>query len=136
MRPRTKIAIAFSIPLAAGLAAGIAACSSHDDCDTDCQLQNKVQTVVVIYAENRSFDNMFGLFPGANGIPGLNASAQGSIAPQVDRDGSALAKLPQTWNGVTLAGQTPVITQAMSDNLPNKPFNIETQYSVPKTIIT
>ena len=25
--------------------------------------------IVVIYAENRSFDNLYGLFPGANGIP-------------------------------------------------------------------
>jgi acid phosphatase len=136
MRPRSDIAIGFSILLASGVAAGVSSCSSHHDCGTDCQLQNKVQTVVVIYAENRSFDNMFGLFPGANGIPGLNSSATGTISPQVDRDGSPLAKLPQTWNGVTLAGQTPVITQAMSDNLPNKPFNIEAQYSLPKTIIT
>ncbi|HEX4331021.1 MAG TPA: acid phosphatase [Usitatibacter sp.] len=135
MRPR-QIAIAISIVLAGGLAAGIAACTSHDSCDTDCQLQDKVQTVVVIYAENRSFDNMFGLFPGANGIPGVNASASGSIASQVDRDGTPLAKLPQTWGGVTLAGQAPVVTQAMSDNLANKPFRIDTQYNLPQSIIT
>jgi phospholipase C len=29
-----------------------------------------IDTVVVIYAENRAFDNLYGLFPGANGIPG------------------------------------------------------------------
>ena len=28
----------------------------------------KIETIVVIYAENRSFDNLYGLFPGANGI--------------------------------------------------------------------
>ncbi|HSS26649.1 MAG TPA: acid phosphatase [Usitatibacter sp.] len=135
MRPR-HIATAVSIVLAGGIAAGIAACTSHDSCDTDCQLKEKVQTVVVIYAENRSFDNMFGLFPGANGIPGVNASASGSLAAQVDRDGTALAKLPQTWNGVTLAGQAPVITQAMSDNLANKPFRIDTQYGIGQSVIT
>ena len=27
-----------------------------------------IKTVVVIYAENRSFDHLYGLFPGANGI--------------------------------------------------------------------
>ena len=27
-----------------------------------------IEHVVVIYAENRSFDHLFGLFPGANGI--------------------------------------------------------------------
>lgn len=30
----------------------------------------KIHTLVVIYAENRSFDNLYGLFPGADGIPG------------------------------------------------------------------
>jgi acid phosphatase len=134
--PSRKLAVTLSVVLAGGIAAIIAACSSSNTCSDDCQLQNKLQTVVVIYAENRSFDNMFGLFPGANGIPGLNASATGTISPQVDRNGTTLAKLPQTWGGVTLAGQTPVVTQAMSDGLANKPFSIETQYSLPKTIIT
>ena len=34
---------------------------------------SNVQTIVVIYAENRSFDHLYGFFPGANGI--ANASA-------------------------------------------------------------
>ena len=29
---------------------------------------SKIDHIVVIYAENRSFDNLYGLFPGANGI--------------------------------------------------------------------
>ena len=37
-----------------------------------------------------------------------------------------LAKLPQTWGGVTLAGNPTVVTQAQSDNLPNAPFPMET----------
>ena len=45
-----------------------------------------MSNIVVIYAENRSFDNLYGLFPGANGIPGLNPTATGTIAPQIDRD--------------------------------------------------
>src|SRR5437763_15462373 len=28
----------------------------------------KIKTIVVIYGENRSFDHMYGFFPGANGI--------------------------------------------------------------------
>ncbi|VEB44664.1 Phospholipase C [Chromobacterium violaceum] len=28
-----------------------------------------IKNVVVIYAENRGFDNLYGLFPGANGVP-------------------------------------------------------------------
>jgi acid phosphatase len=88
-------------------------------------LQSKVKNIVVIYAENRSFDNLFGNFPGANGLP-TDAS---KIAPQVDRDGTVLSKLPQTWGGVTAAGQTATVTQAQSDNLPNAPFSIETAFA-------
>jgi phospholipase C len=35
----------------------------------------KIQNIVVIYAENRSFDNLYGFFPGANAFgtsPGTN----------------------------------------------------------------
>ncbi len=85
-------------------------------------LASKLQNIVVIYAENRSFDNMFGHFPNANGIPATG------ISPQLDRDGSVLAKLPQTWGGVTVAGSAAVITQAQSDNLANAPFPIETAF--------
>ena len=94
-------------------------------------LREKVDTIVVIYAENRGFDNMYGMYPGANGIPGVNPTATGTIAPQVDRDAAAtvLPKLPQSWGGVTSAGVTPPITQAMSDNLPNQPYQLQTTYS-------
>ncbi|MEJ0098889.1 MAG: acid phosphatase [Pseudomonadota bacterium] len=85
-------------------------------------LATKVSNIVVIYAENRSFDNMFGHFPNANGIP---ASA---IPPQLDRDGTVLPKLPVTWGGVTVAGSSAVITQAQSDGLANAPFHIETAF--------
>jgi len=88
-------------------------------------LQAKVKNIVVIYAENRSFDNLFGGFPGANGFP----ADPSSIAPQLDRDGTVLSKLPQTWGGVTAAGQTATVTQAQSDNLPNAPFSIETGFT-------
>ena len=40
---------------------------------------DRIEHIVVIYAENRSFDNLYGLFPGANGIanatPAVNVSA-------------------------------------------------------------
>jgi acid phosphatase len=99
--------------------------------DTTQLLQAKVKTIVVIYAENRGFDNVYGTFPGANGIPGKNPAATGTIAPQIDRDatGTQLAKLPQSWGGVTSPGFMPVITQAMSDNLPNAPYAMGETYS-------
>jgi len=83
-----------------------------------------IKTVVVIFAENRGFDNLYGKFPGANGIP-LN----GTYHPQLDRDYTALPKLPQTWGGVTSAGFTPAITQAMSDNLQNAPYSLPATYA-------
>lgn len=87
-----------------------------------------IQTVVVIYAENRGFDTLYGLFPGANGIPGVNPSSRSIRAdayPQKDFDGNTLPVLPPTWGGLTAAGQNKVITQAQSANLPNKPFQID-----------
>lgn len=45
-----------------------------------------IDTVLVIYAENRGFDTLYGLFPGANGIPGVNPSAVGAVVAQKDFD--------------------------------------------------
>src|SRR5271167_969159 len=53
----------------------------------------KINHIIVIYLENRSFDNLYGLFPGANGI-----SAAGAAATQVDRAGVPYEKLPLVMN--------------------------------------
>ena len=74
------------------------------------------QNVVVIYAENRSFDNLYGNFPGANGLQ--NATAANSV--QKDRDGSTMATLPKIWGGLTATGITPAVTEAMTANLPTR----------------
>src|SRR5262249_6217726 len=47
---------------------------------------NKIDTIVVIYAENRSFDHLYGFFPGANGI----ADATAEQKTQRDHDGAPL----------------------------------------------
>ncbi len=75
----------------------------------------------MIFAENHGFDNLYGDFPGANGIPT-------TLKPQLDRDFSQLPTLPQTWTGVTAAGFSPVITQAMSDGLANLPYSLAATY--------
>ncbi|MEA2856465.1 MAG: hypothetical protein QOH98_786, partial [Methylobacteriaceae bacterium] len=54
-----------------------------------------IKTIVVLYAENRSFDNLYGLFPGANGI----ANATPEQYTQVDNDGKPLRHLPPVWKG-------------------------------------
>ena len=129
--PRLPFSLA---PLALGVLALLSACGSDDapPVDTTAALQSKVQNIVVIYAENRSFDNLFGNFPGANGLSSVvDASGKPTTAyvAQKDRDGSTvLATLPQTWGGVTAAGITPVVTQAQSAGLANQPFAIETAF--------
>ncbi len=88
-------------------------------------LVNNVKTIVVIYAENRGFDNLYGLFPGANGIPGVNPTSTGTAAAQKDFDGSTLPSLPPTWGGLTAAGQSVTVTQAQTTGWANKPFQID-----------
>jgi phospholipase C len=82
---------------------------------------DSIQTIVVIYAENRSFDNLYGGFPGANGLQNVNVTTAG----QLDRDGRTLSELPPIWGGLTAKGVTPVITQAQTEHLPNAPFRID-----------
>ena len=50
---------------------------------------SKIETIVVIYAENRSFDHLYGMFPGANGI----ANATPEQWTQRDHDGTVLTYL-------------------------------------------
>lgn len=84
-----------------------------------------IQNVVVIFAENRAFDNLYGLFPGANGIPGVNPSSRGSYVPQKDFDGSVLPVLPPTWGGLTAAGQAVTLPQSQTMGWPNRPFPLD-----------
>jgi acid phosphatase len=95
-------------------------------------LRSDIQNIVVIYAENRSFDGLFGNYPGARGLSEV-VDAMGhptaAYIPQKDRDGTTvLPKLPQTWGGATAAGNPTVVTQAQTDNLANAPFGIETGF--------
>jgi phospholipase C len=97
--------------LAAILAAGLSVPARADGPDLTA-----IQTVVVIYAENRSFDNLYGAFPGANGL----ANATAAEYAQLDRDGSVMHGLPPIWGGTPsgVAKGAPVapvaVTQAQS----------------------
>jgi acid phosphatase len=104
------------------LSVGLVSCSAQPRDGSDRRAIDAIDTVVVIYAENRAFDTLFGLFPGANGIPGVNPSAVGPLVPQVDRDGSPLATLPPAWGGLTARNQPLTVTEAQSAGLPNRPF--------------
>jgi len=74
-----------------------------------------IATIVVIYAENRSFDNLYGSFPGANGLSQVTPAGY----TQLDRDGSVLKELPPVWDGLTAKGVVPPVTQAQTEHLPN-----------------
>jgi acid phosphatase len=95
---------------------------------------NAIETVVVIYAENRGFDNLYGQFPGANGLQNIKPED----ALQRDRDGSVLSELPPAWGGLTAKGVTPPVTQAQTEHLPNKPFAIDDPkgFNTPLSVVT
>jgi acid phosphatase len=79
---------------------------------------DKIKTVVVIYAENRSFDNLYGLFPGANGI----SNATPASYQQLDRDGkTVLATLPPVYSAPAASASA----WSFITSLPNKPFRID-----------
>ena len=78
---------------------------------------DKIEHILVIYLENRSFDNLFGTFPGANGLG--NA---GPAAIQVDLTGKPYATLPQAVN---TSAKPPAVDTRFPVNLPNKPFDID-----------
>ena len=80
-----------------------------------------IENIVVIYAENRSFDNLYGWFPGANGLSGLTPAQY----MQRDRDGSVLKELPPIWGGLTAKGVLPAVNQAQTEHLANAPFAID-----------
>ncbi len=76
----------------------------------------QLQTIVVIYMENRSFDHLFGTFPGANGL--ANA---GPAAVQVDESGRPYESLPTPLD---LRLKPPARYAALPETLPNGPFRL------------
>lgn len=72
---------------------------------------SQLQHVVVIYLENRSFDNTYGQFPGANGLPEERFLTH--FKPQIDSAGHAYRTLPE------------VAGSPIPLDLPNRPFAIE-----------
>ena len=96
--------------------------------ELDKVLHDQVKTVVVIYAENRSFNNLFADFPGVEKpLSALSATD----TQQRDRDGSLLTTLPPAWGGVlqvgpqTVDGVTYPSEVQFQENLPNAPFDLK-----------
>ncbi|MBS0582070.1 MAG: acid phosphatase [Proteobacteria bacterium] len=80
-----------------------------------------IQTIVVIYAENRSFDNLYGYFPGANGLQNLKPEQY----LQRDRDGSVLKTLPPVPNALTTASDPKSIPTEATRGHPNRPYALD-----------
>ena len=74
----------------------------------------RIEHIVVIYAENRSFDHLYGLFPGAEGI----AQATAEQKTQIDHDGTPLPNLPPVYEH----GKP---SKRFAATLPNGPFRID-----------
>jgi len=110
----------------------------HGDDEKDLR---EIRTIVVIYAENRSFDNLFGMYPRANGLK--HASPESTT--QLDRDGTVLPGLPAVWGG-TSSGVTagaPLAPQPLTQAQTaaylgtfNHPFSLLALYDSVSTIDT
>jgi acid phosphatase len=94
----------------------------------DALLREHIQRVVVIYAENRSFNNLFADFPGV-------AEPLSALKPeqylQRDRDGSVLKTLPPVWHGVAPHEQVVnhrryLVREEDITGLPNAPWALRT----------
>ena len=133
-------------------AATLSACGSNDyaspvkpqpltPAELDKKLHEQVKTIVVIYAENRSFNNLFANFPG---VEKPLSALKPADYQQRDRDGSLLQTLPPVWGGVlqvgpqTVDGVTYAPGEQYQQNLPNSPFALKgpNQEDLPLNLVT
>ncbi|NYH15473.1 acid phosphatase [Paraburkholderia bryophila] len=107
---------------------------SAADLRLDAALHDQVKHIVVIYAENRSFANLYGNFPGVQ-HPLDAVSAERYL--QFDRDGKTpLPRLPAIWGGLVpqaqeVDGKRYMIAQKDLGNLRNQPFHITDAQGAP-----
>ena len=89
-----------------------------------------IETIVVVYPENRSLVHLFPDFPGAFGV----GDAPESAVIQRDRDGSVLPYLPPVWR---IEKAEPEPDPAYPKSMPNRPFMIgEPPYNTPPDVLT
>ena len=102
---------------------------------------NAIDHIVVIYEENHSFDNLFGSWPGVNGLAAN--PAQSPNVTQRATDGTTLACLPQNDVNLTsppLSGTSctvPVLNNVspatLNSDFANAPFKIDDFITPPDT---
>jgi acid phosphatase len=101
MNPRVRIIVPAAVASLLALSALPAAGSESDRGNSPL---NKINHIVVIYQENHSFDNLYGSWPGVNGL----ANAGATHTQQIKQNGDAFNCLLQ--NDVNLASPTPLAT--------------------------
>src|SRR5262249_26079188 len=101
---------------------GLASCAARGGVPSRAEL-GKIQTIVVLYAENRSFDHLYGMFPGPNGIK--NAPEHPELYEQRDHDGSIMRTLPPVWHASSDPQATPKTEPVFPKALSNRPFRID-----------
>ena len=94
----------------------------------DALLREHIHTVVVLYAENRSFNNLFADFPG---LQKPLRALEPAAGLQRDRNGDVLQTLPPIWRGLVPHKQVVdhrsyQIGEADIAGLPNAPFALHT----------
>ena len=82
---------------------------------------NSIQHIVIIYAENRSFDNLYGHFPGAEGLADLKPAQY----RQRDRNDQLFDVLPPVWQSGAGKSAAPQADPRYPQQLPNRPFAID-----------
>jgi len=110
---RNKMSIRRSFALTAiAVSIWLGACTTKPVVAPEDAAVQRIQNVVVIFAENHSFDNLYGMFPGADGV----SNATAAQATQLDHDGKPLQELV-----VFNAGKP----DERFPRMPNKPFRID-----------
>src|SRR5438874_13673187 len=101
----------------------LASCAQAPAAATPTPGLERIGHVIVVSLENRSFDGLYGSFPGANGLP--------PTAIQVDKAGNPYATLPRAMDN----SKAPAVADPrFPAELPNRPFGIAT-YAPPEQAI-
>ncbi len=110
-----------------GTSISLFGCATQPEAENaaDAKLRKAIKTVVVIYAENRSFNNLFHDYPGLQ--KPLSALKPEDYV-QYDRDGKTpLTTLPPIWGGMvpqaqSVQGKRYFMGEKAVTDLANKPF--------------
>ena len=120
-QPRTRTAIV-AVALLGALALAVAAVAESGH-PAPAPFR-RIRHIVVIYEENHSFDNLWGGWPGVDGLAG-------GLPTQVGQDGRPLQCLPQNDVNLTSPPLAPVCTATLADgkpvvsHFPAGPFTID-----------